>query len=294
MRRDSGEPVGAEAGAGPAGAAPETAAAFDALSEDHAAAALSACCSSPEWVRGVLAGRPYVTAERLFAAADAVLAGLDDRRIDAALAGHPRIGDRPVDAESARDQAGIGGADRAVLDALAEGNRAYEQRFGHIYLVCAAGRTGGELLEVLRSRLDNDPATEREVMRAELAKINRVRLGRLLDELDEAGGSEGTVSTHVLDAVRGMPAVGVAVALYGDGDRIAVGTTNDDGRVPRLAAGLRPGTYRLVFDTGDYFAARGEATFYPEVTVTFAVTGPGHHHVPLLLSPFAYSTYRGS
>ncbi|WP_281205972.1 hydroxyisourate hydrolase [Nocardia shimofusensis] len=107
-------------------------------------------------------------------------------------------------------------------------------------------------------------------------------------------GFGATVSTHVLDAVRGMPAVGVGVALYADGDRIAVASTNGDGRVPGLASGLGPGTYRLVFATGDYFAARGEATFYPEVTVTFAVTGPGHHHVPLLLSPFAFSTYRGS
>jgi len=102
------------------------------------------------------------------------------------------------------------------------------------------------------------------------------------------------VSTHVLDAVRGAPAVGVDVALYLGAQQIADGTTDDDGRVPALASGLGPGTYRLVFGTGAYFDARGEATFYPEVTVTFAVTGPGHHHVPLLLSPFAFSTYRGS
>lgn len=202
MRRDpGGEPAHAATDAAAAavvtGAAPQGAqalgkdttdssgratAAFDASSDDAAGAALLACCASPAWVRGVLAGRPYRTAERLFAASDAVLAALDDPEIDAALAAHPRIGDRPVDAESARDQAGVSGAQRAVLDALAEGNRAYEQRFGHIYLVCAAGRTAEELLGVLRSRLDNDPATERAVVRAELAKINRVRLGRLLDE----------------------------------------------------------------------------------------------------------------
>lgn len=102
------------------------------------------------------------------------------------------------------------------------------------------------------------------------------------------------MSTHVLDAVRGVPAVGVEVALHVGEQQIAGASTDDDGRVPALAAGLEPGTYRLVFGTGAYFAARGEDTFYPEVAVTFAVTGPGHHHVPLLLSPFAFSTYRGS
>src|SRR5690606_23901301 len=89
-----------------------------------------------------------------------------------------------------------------------------------------------------------------------------------------AGDCEGTVSTHVLDAVRGVPAAGIALALYAGDEPIAYGTTDGDGRVPALAAGLSPGTYRLVFATGDYFAARGEATFYPEVSVTFA-TGPG-------------------
>ncbi|HLS79586.1 MAG TPA: hydroxyisourate hydrolase [Nocardia sp.] len=103
----------------------------------------------------------------------------------------------------------------------------------------------------------------------------------------------GSVSTHVLDAVRGVPAAGIEVALHAGAEPIARATTDDDGRVPELAAGLAPGTYRLVFATGAYFAARGQETFYPEVSVTFA-TGPGHHHVPLLLSPFAFSTYRGS
>lgn len=111
------------------------------------------------------------------AAADAGLAALDDAEIDEALAGHPRIGDRPTSAKSAREQSGVGDD---VRSALAEGNRAYEAKFGHIYLVCAAGRGGEELLAILRARLDNDPATERQVMRTELAKINRLRLAGLV------------------------------------------------------------------------------------------------------------------
>jgi 5-hydroxyisourate hydrolase len=106
-----------------------------------------------------------------------------------------------------------------------------------------------------------------------------------------------TLSTHVLDAVTGRPAAGVAVRLLdASGAPVAEGTTDDDGRVRRLTLDpLPPGTYRLDFRTGDWFAARGVAAFYPEVVVAFSVDAEGTHlHVPLLLSPFAYSTYRGS
>lgn len=104
-----------------------------------------------------------------------------------------------------------------------------------------------------------------------------------------------SLSTHVLDAARGRPAAGVAVRLERDGAVLAAATTDGDGRVGDLAAELAAGTYRLAFATGDYFAATGQQGFYPEVVVAFTVTDPAqHHHVPLLLSPFAYSTYRGS
>jgi 5-hydroxyisourate hydrolase len=105
-----------------------------------------------------------------------------------------------------------------------------------------------------------------------------------------------TLSTHVLDAAHGRPAAGVAVRLATmAGERLATAVTDDDGRVRELAAELPAGHYRITFDTGAYFAATGQQGFYPEVVVTFTVTDGGqHHHVPLLLSPFAYSTYRGS
>ena len=102
-----------------------------------------------------------------------------------------------------------------------------------------------------------------------------------------------TVSTHVLDAVRGVPAGGVGVRLErGDGTLLAAGVTGRDGRVADFAGAIEPGVYRLRFDTENYL---GSETFYPEVVVTFRVrSAEAHHHVPLLLSPFAYSTYRGS
>lgn len=106
-----------------------------------------------------------------------------------------------------------------------------------------------------------------------------------------------TVSTHVLDASRGTPAAGVPVTLSRLADgwlELESGTTDADGR-HRFSAEPPAGACRLTFGTGAYFAARGVPAFYPEVVITFTVPeAAGHFHVPLLLSPFAYSTYRGS
>jgi 5-hydroxyisourate hydrolase len=103
------------------------------------------------------------------------------------------------------------------------------------------------------------------------------------------------ITTHVLDTARGRPAVGVAIVLErSNGERVGSGTTDADGRLGSLGA-VEPGHYRLTFDTGGYFAAGGQDGFYPEVVVNFTVAqGEDHYHVPLLLNPYGYSTYRGS
>ena len=111
--------------------------------------------------------------------------------------------------------------------------------------------------------------------------------------------STSAITTHVLDTALGRPAAGVPVRLSRlDADRLSVlaeAVTDADGRVGELGPEqVAPGTYLLRFDTAAYCAATGQECFYPEVSVTFAVTDERHHHVPLLLSPFAYSTYRGS
>lgn len=103
------------------------------------------------------------------------------------------------------------------------------------------------------------------------------------------------ISTHVLDTAQGRPAVGVSVLLTDVAGDTTAAVTDQDGRAWLSDGPLRPGTYRLVFETAEYFASTGTATFYPEVSVAFSVTdGVAHLHVPLLISPFAYSTYRGS
>ena len=107
-----------------------------------------------------------------------------------------------------------------------------------------------------------------------------------------------TISTHILDTARGVPAEGLRITLYrSSGELIAHGTTNADGRIPGFVPDgvkLGAGIYRMHFDTGVYFTAHGTKGFYPHVEVFFELSGDGHYHVPLLLSPWGYSTYRGS
>lgn len=116
-----------------------------------------------------------------------------------------------------------------------------------------------------------------------------------------SGTARSPITTHILDVALGKPAAEVAVRLSrAEGAtflELAHGKTDADGRVTTLLApgSLTPGTYRLSFEVGAYFAASGRASFYPHVDVVFQVVHPDqHHHVPLLLSPFGYSTYRGS
>lgn len=103
------------------------------------------------------------------------------------------------------------------------------------------------------------------------------------------------LTTHVLDAARGIPAAGIAVTLTtASGTPLAAGETDADGRLALGPDLLAPGDYTLTFATGAYFDAQSVESFYPEVGVTFGIRDERHYHVPLLLSPFAYSTYRGS
>jgi 2-oxo-4-hydroxy-4-carboxy-5-ureidoimidazoline decarboxylase len=142
---------------------------------------LAACCAARSWIAALIAGRPFADQDALFAASDAATAELTDAGLAEALAAHPRIGDRTGEAWSRQEQAGVAMASADLHAELAAANAAYEQRFGQVYLVCATGRSAEELLAICRSRLDHDPATERAVVLAELAKINRLRLAKLLE-----------------------------------------------------------------------------------------------------------------
>ena len=154
---------------------------FNGMADEEARQLLRTCCTAARWIDQVVAGRPYADADAVLAGSDAAVTAMGEADLRQALDGHPRIGDRTAPASwSSREQAGVSGADDGVRQALAAGNAGYEQRFGHIYLACATGRSATELLGVLRERLGNDQETEWRVVAAELAKINRIRLGKLI------------------------------------------------------------------------------------------------------------------
>ena len=154
---------------------------FNRLPDEAARQALGSCCSSRRWIDAVAAGRPYPDLAALLEASDAAVAALSEADLREAMAGHPRIGEQREPAGwSSREQAGVRSADDDLRRALADGNAAYERRFGHIYLACATGRDAAELLALLRSRLGNNRQTEWGVVASELAKINQLRLRKLL------------------------------------------------------------------------------------------------------------------
>ncbi|MFI9009507.1 2-oxo-4-hydroxy-4-carboxy-5-ureidoimidazoline decarboxylase [Actinosynnema sp. NPDC053489] len=155
--------------------------AFNSAPADRLRPVLADCLAVPRWVDALLAGRPYADVDALLAAADRH-ADLSDDEVRAAIAGHPRIGERAggdgVAARwSADEQSGVASS---LADRLRAANAAYEDRFGHIYLVCATGLTGERVLADLTARMANPPDAELRVVNRELAKIAALRLEKVL------------------------------------------------------------------------------------------------------------------
>jgi OHCU decarboxylase len=155
------------------------------LPEEAAVAELLAVCHSRRWAERVAAGRPYPDLEALQAAADEVWTGLDPADWLEAFKAHPRIGQGGSGGRSAdwsrQEQAGVGEAGADLRERLAAGNAEYERRFGHVFLISAAGRDAAEILNALQGRLGNDPDTELRVAAGEHRRITRLRLERLVD-----------------------------------------------------------------------------------------------------------------
>ena len=153
---------------------------LNAAAAPEAARLLRGICASTAWAAAVAARRPYAVVDDLLAAGDAATAALTPADLAEALAAHPPIGrPKPGDPVSAREQSGVGEAERGELLRL---GLAYQEAHGHVFLICATGRTGAEMLAALRERIGADPDTERETVRREMGMINRVRLTRLAQE----------------------------------------------------------------------------------------------------------------
>ena len=158
---------------------------FNSEPADRAVAALRSCNAAARFAAEIVAGRPYPDVEALVRRAGEVARGLPWDEVSMALAAHPRIGDRvegaSAEAESSRrEQAAMGGAGGEIRAALVEGNRAYEERFGHVFLIRAAGRSPEEMLAELRRRLDADEDAERAETTEQLAQITELRVGALV------------------------------------------------------------------------------------------------------------------
>ncbi|MCL5287523.1 MAG: 2-oxo-4-hydroxy-4-carboxy-5-ureidoimidazoline decarboxylase, partial [Acidobacteria bacterium] len=159
---------------------------LNAMLEEEATAALKNCCGATHWARAMAAVRPFADAAQLRAAAEQCFEKLTREDWLESFRAHPRIGEKktsaPADSQrwSEQEQAGARGADASTQAALAEANRAYEARFGHIFIICATGQTPAEMLAACRQRLANDPEKEIGIAAAELRRITQLRLEKLL------------------------------------------------------------------------------------------------------------------
>jgi 2-oxo-4-hydroxy-4-carboxy-5-ureidoimidazoline decarboxylase len=281
---------------------------LNAASEAEFTVALGAVFESAPWVAAAaVSRRPFATVAGLHEAMTAaVIAAPPDAQL-AFLHGHPELAARgmPMGAHSEAEQVALG-LDRlsdARAAAFARLNADYAARFGFPFIICVRRRTRASIMSEFERRLGQFRDAEFATALHEIGLITRLRLVDLVDGPGKPV-TEGRLSTHVLDTARGRPAAGMAIELFEiDGEtaiRLAVAVTNADGRtdVPLLPCGPLPiGLYELRFHVGPFYAGvvEDEPAFLGVVPVRFGVAeAEGHYHVPLLVSPGAYSTYRGS
>ena len=267
------------------------------------------------WVaEAAAAGRPYATVAALHDAMMAAVRNSDPERQLTFIVGHPELGSRVARAEwtgASRSEQGGLGLDRLSAEEFATFSRlnaAYREKFRFPFIICVRRHTRDSILRQFERRLTNDVGAERAEALAQIGLITRLRLNALVDGPGKPR-TEGRLSTHVLDTMAGHPAAGVRLTLHEIGmsarGLLAEAVTDADGRTGApLIEGqpLRIGTYEIAFHVGDYYrggspgVAKDQATLFLDVVpVRFAIAEPeGHYHVPLLMTPWSYTTYRGS
>jgi 2-oxo-4-hydroxy-4-carboxy-5-ureidoimidazoline decarboxylase len=267
---------------------------------------------SPWIAEQVEGGRPFHGVGQLFAAMRSVVESLPMERQRELIGVHPDLANKAqaagltAESEAEQGSAGLGRLSTAEAEAFARLNADYRKTFGFPYIVCARRHTRDSILRDGAQRLGNDEATETRRAIEEIVRIAALRLDQLV-EADDRLPVHGRVSTHVLDSHSGKPAAGIPVELVelaelGESRLIARAVTNDDGRTDAPLIGGRPlpiGRYEVTFRMGPYFASRGvplsEPPFLDVIPIRFAISEPeAHYHVPLLVTPWSYSTYRGS
>jgi len=283
---------------------------FNNLSKNELAKRLSTCCGSVKWVQQMLVSFPITNEFDLVTkAAEIWYEQCTESDWLEAFTHHPKIGDVKSLAEkfastkhlAGNEQAGVEVATQTVLEQLAQANEDYANKFGFIFIVCATGKSADEMLRLLLDRITNSYQEELAIAMGEQQKITVIRLKKLLPKADWSSLKPSHITTHVLDTSVGKPGKDITIKLEGfinnSWQTITQGVTNADGRIGDLLASgrwLPPANYRMLFDTANYYQQLNTKTFYPEVPIVFTVFDTTHYHVPLLINPFGYSTYRGS
>ena len=266
------------------------------------------------WIAEAAAdARPFAGVNALYAAMKAVVERAPEDKRLALIKAHPDLANKTqraagLTAESNAEQNSVG-LDRlsdAEFAAFERVNNAYRTKFGFPYIICVRRQTRDSILRDFERRLPNEAATEIKASVAEICRIAALRLDQLVTSEDRLAVN-GRLSTHVLDTHSGKPAAGIAVELIelselGESRVVTRAVTNSDGRTDAPLIGGRPvpiGRYELHFTVGKYFAARGvplsDPPFLDQIPLRFSVSEPeGHLHVPLLVTPWSYATYRGS
>ena len=272
-------------------------------------AALGDIFEHAPWVAEAAASRrPFATVTALHEAMLAILAATPEPQLLRFLNNHPDLASprersQSLTADSQREQTGAG-LDLLTPEEtamLADGNASYRARFGFPFIICALRHSQDAIFAALERRLHGDPASEHRTALAEIARISALRLARKV-EGDGMPPVFGALSTHLLDTATGTPAAGIPIELHlvsKTGTRlITAAISNADGRTDQRLIHGRPipiGTYELRFTIGGYFAERNIASLYDVVPLRFTVAeAEAHYHIPLLFSPWSYTTYRGS
>ena len=164
---------------------------LNALDDAAAVRELLRCCGSTQWAYRMAAARPFADEAAMLDRADAIWWSLDPRDWLEAFSAHPKIGGPATTRWSAQEQSGMASAAAAVSDRLASGNRDYEARFGYIFIICATGKSAGEMVEALEQRLGNAPDRELRIAAEEQRKITRLRVAKLIDRDRAQAATDG-------------------------------------------------------------------------------------------------------
>jgi 2-oxo-4-hydroxy-4-carboxy-5-ureidoimidazoline decarboxylase len=258
--------------------------------------------------------RPFATVTALHDAMMQAVRRAPRRRQQEFVGGHPELGSklgRVTDlTDASKDEQGGLGLDRLSdheFDRFTHLNTEYRARFGFPFVICVRRHTRDSILKNFERRTANDPEPEFQTALDEIGLITRLRLVAAVDGPGKPQ-TDGWLSTHVLDTMNGKPAADVRIELYEMGASaralITAAATNADGRTdqPLISGGpLRIGTYELQFHVGDHFgshlgrAATADPPYLDVVPIRFSIAEPeAHYHVALLVTPWSYSTYRGS